>query len=219
MGKAILTQELVNEAAEALTAEGIDPSIVNVKARIGAGSYTTVKKFLDRWKQERDVRNAAAPPTPPELEAKGKEFTRQLWIKASTAAEEGAAAARAAAAAEIAAIRQDLSDARSEIARLEALETEQADRLRQSEARLRKTELQLAEAKTKAGRLDELETAAQALRDELTAARREAKEQALAAATKTGEIEALKAQVQQLLASITPTDAAPGGQKAAGKEH
>ena len=213
MGKAILTQELVNEAAEALAGEGIDPSIVNVKARIGAGSYTTVKKFLDRWKQERETRNAAAPPTPPELEAKGQEFTRQLWIQASTAAEEGTAAARAAADAEIAAVKQDLVDARSEIARLEALEAEQSDRLRQSETRLRKTELQLAEAKTKAARLDELEQTTQALRKELTAARQEAKEQALAAATKTGEIEALKSQVQQLLASIAP----PGDKKARGK--
>ncbi|MFZ0256523.1 MAG: DNA-binding protein [Gammaproteobacteria bacterium] len=217
MGKAILTQELVNEAADALVGEGIDPSIVNVKARIGAGSYTTVKKFLDRWKQEREAKNAAAPPTPPELEATGQEFTRRLWIQASTAAGEVAAAARAAAAAEIAAIRQDLNDARSEIARLEALEAEQAERLRHSEARLRKTELQLAEARTKAGRLDELETATQALKDELVAARQEAKEQALAAATKTGEIEALKTQVQQLLASIRPPDAAPGDRKARGK--
>ena len=203
-----MTQALVSDAAE-----GLDPSIVNVKARIGAGSYTTVKKFLDRWKEERSAKSAAAPPTPPELEATGQEFTRRLWIQASTVAEEGTAAADA----EIAAIRQDLNDARSEIARLEALEAEQAERLRHSEARLRKTELQLAEAKTKAGRLDELETAARTLKDELTAARQEAKEQSLAAATKTGEIEALKTQVQQLLASMRPPDAVPGDKKVRGK--
>jgi chromosome segregation ATPase len=216
MAKAIITQKLVDETAEALLKDGVDPSIINVKARIGAGSYTTVKKYLDQWQEQQNVSNNAAPPTPPEIEAKAKDFTRLLWIRASAISEEKTASARAKANKEIAEMKQDLNDARNEIARLEALESEQSEQLKTTEASLRKTELHLAEAKTKADRLTELEKETKSLRSELTEARKEAKEQSLASATKSGEIEALKAQIQQLLSLRSPES--KGGGKTAEKK-
>lgn len=45
MARQIVTQQAVTEAAEALIVEGAEPSIVAVQARIGGGSYSTVKKL------------------------------------------------------------------------------------------------------------------------------------------------------------------------------
>lgn len=51
MAKLIATQERVFEAAEALLDKGTDPSIMAVQAEIGGGSPTTVKEYLDLWKE------------------------------------------------------------------------------------------------------------------------------------------------------------------------
>jgi hypothetical protein len=69
MARQIVTQHAVNEAAEALILEGSEPSILAVQSRIGGGSYSTVKRFLDVWKQERAEAATAAPDTPPEVQA------------------------------------------------------------------------------------------------------------------------------------------------------
>jgi len=47
MAKPIVTQELVTSIADELHAAGVEPSILMVQERIGAGSYTTVKRYLD----------------------------------------------------------------------------------------------------------------------------------------------------------------------------
>jgi DNA repair exonuclease SbcCD ATPase subunit len=213
VAKAIITRQLVAAAAEAPLSDGAEPSIINVKARIGGGSYTTVKRYLDQWREEHSANASAAPPLPPEIEAKAKDFTRHLWIGANAIAEEQTASARARADAEIAAMRQDLSDARGEIARLEAAEAEQSEQLGAAEARLRETELRLAEANTRAGRLAETENDLKALRNELAGVRHEAKDQARIAATKTGEADALKAELQRLITGFASPDNGRAGTK------
>jgi hypothetical protein len=213
MAKAIITRQLVAAAAEALLSDGTEPSIISVKARIGGGSYTTVKRYLDQWREEQCADASAAPPLPPEIEAKANDFTRLLWIGATAIAAEQTASARARADAEIAAMRQDLSDARGEIARLEAAEAEQSEQLGAAEARLRETELRLAEANTRAGRLAETENDLKALRNELAAVRHEAKDQARLAAMKTGEADALKAELQRLIAGFASPDNGRAGRK------
>jgi DNA repair exonuclease SbcCD ATPase subunit len=208
MAKPLVTQELVFEAANALTAEGDDPTIKTVQARIGGGSYTTVKKFLDLWQQERTTKAQAAPPTPPELEAKGNDFIRQLWIMASAQAEATVTAAKEAAAAEVTAMKEELSEARNEITRLEGIEQDLTSRSQMAEQQLREAELQLAAARTEAGRLRELETANTNLQHELNTTRKDAKTQAMAAAEKTGEINALKTQLQELMQTLRAKPAA-----------
>jgi hypothetical protein len=60
MARQIVTQQAVTEVADALVAEGLDPSIMAVQSRIGGGSYSTVKRYLDVWKQERAAVDAVA---------------------------------------------------------------------------------------------------------------------------------------------------------------
>lgn len=204
MARQIVTQNAVTEAAEALIVEGAEPSIVAVQARIGGGSYSTVKKFLDVWKQQRAEAATAAPDTPAEVQAKGQEFARAVWALASREAQAEAQQAKDEAQAEVAAVRGELAEATNEIARLEAVEAAQAATIDQQEAKLREVELALAEAQTQARRVGELEKSLADLRAELDASRKEATDKAVEAGRLAGESDALRAQVRELMDALKP---------------
>ena len=204
MARQIVTQQAVTEAAEALIVEGAEPSIVAVQARIGGGSYSTVKKFLDVWKQQRAEAATAAPETPAEVQAKGQEFARIVWALASREAQAEAQQAKDEAQAEVAAVRVELAEANNEIARLEGVEASQAETIDQQAAKLREVELALAEAQTQARRVAELEKSLADLRGELDASRKDATDKAVEAGRLAGEGEALRAQVRELMDAIKP---------------
>lgn len=204
MARQIVTQHAVNEAAEALILEGSEPSILAVQSRIGGGSYSTVKRFLDVWKQERAEAATAAPDTPPEVQTKGQEFARVVWALASREAQREAQQAKDEAHAEVVAVRGELAEATTEIARLEGVESEQSVTIEQQHAKLREVELSLAEAQTQARRVAELEKSLAEIRAELDASRKEATDKAVDAGRLAGEAEALRAQVRELMAAIKP---------------
>ena len=204
MARQIVTQQAVTEAAEALIVEGAEPSIVAVQARIGGGSYSTVKKCLDVWKQQRAEAATAAPDTPAEVQAKGQEFARIVWALASREAQAEAQQAKDEAQAEVAAVRVELAEANNEIARLEGVEAAQAETIDQQAAKLREVELALAEAQTQARRVAELEKSLADLRAELDASRKDATDKAVEAGRLAGEGEALRAQVRELMDAIKP---------------
>jgi len=204
MARQIVTQQAVTEAAEALIVEGAEPSIVAVQARIGGGSYSTVKKFLDVWKQERAEAATAAPETPAEVQAKGQEFARIVWALASREAQAEAQQAKDEAQAAVAAVRVELAEATNEIARLEGVEAAQAATIDQQAAKLREVELALAEAQTQARRVAELEKSLADLRAELDASRKDATDKAVEAGRLAGEADALRAQVRELMDAIKP---------------
>ena len=204
MARQIVTQQAVTEAAEALIVEGAEPSIVAVQARIGGGSYSTVKKFMDVWKQERAEAATAAPETPAEVQAKGQEFARIVWALASREAQAEAQQAKDEAQAAVAAVRVELAEATNEIARLEGVEAAQAATIDQQAAKLREVELALAEAQTQARRVAELEKSLADLRAELDASRKDATDKAVEAGRLAGEGEALRAQVRELMDAIKP---------------
>ena len=204
MARQIVTQQAVTEAAEALIVEGAEPSIVAVQARSGGGSYSTVKKCLDVWKQQRAEAATAAPDTPAEVQAKGQEFARIVWALASREAQAEAQQAKDEAQAEVAAVRVELAEANNEIARLEGVEAAQAETIDQQAAKLREVELALAEAQTQARRVAELEKSLADLRAELDASRKDATDKAVEAGRLAGEAEALRAQVRELMDAIKP---------------
>ena len=204
MARQIVTQQAVTDAAEALIVEGAEPSIVAVQARIGGGSYSTVKKCLDVWKQQRAEAATAAPETPAEVQAKGQEIARIVWALASREAQAEAQQAKDEAQAEVAAVRVELAEANNEIARLEGVEASQAETIDQQAAKLREVELALAEAQTQARRVPELEKSLADLRAELDASRKDATDKAVEAGRLAGEGEALRAQVRELMDAIKP---------------
>lgn len=199
MARQIVTQNAVTEAAEALIAEGAEPSIVAVQSRIGGGSYSTVKRFLDVWKQQRAEAATAAPDTPAEVQVRGQEFVRAVWALAAREAQREAQQAKDEAYAEVAAVRGELTEASTEIARLEGVEAEQAAAIEQRQTKLREVELALTEAQTQARRVPELEQTLATVRAELDAARKDASDKAVQVGKLSGELEALRAQAAELM--------------------
>lgn len=60
-----LTQEKVSEIADGLNAKGIKPSPNNVRAELGAGSFSTIKQMLDVWKdKQKEDESIFVPETP-----------------------------------------------------------------------------------------------------------------------------------------------------------
>ena len=204
MAPPIATQKAVTEIANALVAEGLEPSIIAVQSRIGGGSYSTVKRYLDAWKQERAQMHAAATDTPPAIQAKGQEFAHSVWVLACAQAQREAQAVKDEARAEVAAVRADLAGATSEIARLEGIEAAQAAELDAQQSKLRQVELALAQAQAQARRVPELEQSLVQLRTELDAARKEASDKAVEAGRLAGEADALRTQMREWMATISP---------------
>ena len=202
MARQIVTQQAVSEVADALLAEGLDPSIVSVQSRIGGGSYSTVKRYLDAWKQARAEVHAAATDVPPAILSKGQEFAQVVWALASKAAQQEAQIIKDGARAELAAIRADLANANTEIARLESLETTQVATIEAQQAKLREVELSHADALAQARRVPELEQTLFQLRTELQVCRNDATDKAVEAGRLAGEAEALRVQVRELMVAI-----------------
>lgn len=204
MARQIVTQQAVNEAAAALTLEGAEPSILAVQSRIGGGSYSTVKRYLDGWKQQQAQAATAAPDMPTEVQAKGQEFTRAVWALATREAQREVQQTKANSLAEVATVREELTQATSEIARLETVEAAQGATIEAQQTKLREVELALAEAQAQARRVPELEQAIADIRGELGTTRKEATDKAVEAGRLTGEVEALRNQVRELMAAIQP---------------
>lgn len=209
MARAVVTQERVFEVAQALVEQGTTPTILNVQDGIGGGSYTTVKRYLDQWreaapKQRRPVE------LPEAAVAKLMSLGREFWALLDEQAGQQVEAIRAATGEEIAAIQAQLDQAEQAIARLEAERDQAESRAVEQEHALREavqahqaqTE-RAAAAEAKAGELagrvadlkGELKLAhAQhaAEREAVTTARAEAQAAAVEAARLQGQLAALR---------------------------
>jgi chromosome segregation ATPase len=203
MTKPVATQELINETAEVLKSEGAEVSVIAVQRRIGGGSFSTIKRYLDLWRSQHDA-TAAIPELPMEIDTKGREWIRALWALASQLAQRQAQSIRDEAAAAVAKIRLELSEALSEVSRLEQQDSDKAATLVQIQEQLRASELALIEAKTQAQRLPQLESALMESHAALAAAQQQSQEKAVEAGRLSGEVEALRGQIDELLARLTP---------------
>lgn len=119
MAKAVVTQEAVFAEADALVASGEEPSIIAVQARIGGGSYSTVKRLLDAWKVER-ASPAPRVAVPETVLAQSAGFAQQLWAAALAIADQQATQLRGELERELQGTRAQLAEAEQIIARLES---------------------------------------------------------------------------------------------------
>ena len=203
MTRSIVSLQAVTEAANDLVAQGLEPTLVLVQSRIG-GSYTTVKRHLDAWKLARTQANAADTNTPAAILAKGQELARAVWMLADRTAQSDVQLVKEEARAEVAVVRSELAGATQEIARLEAVEADQAATVEAQQVKVRELELSLAQAQALASRVPELERTLAQVQVELDAARRQATDRAVEAGRLAGEAEALRGQVRELMAVIKP---------------
>jgi len=209
MARAVVTQERVFEVAQALVEQGTTPTILNVQDGIGGGSYTTVKRYLDQWreaapKQRRPVE------LPEAAVAKLMSLGREFWALLDEQAGQQVEAIRAATGEEIAAIQAQLDQAEQAIARLEAERDQAESRAIEQEHALREA-LQAHQAQTEraaaaeakagelAGRVADLKGELKlahaqraAEREAVTTARAEAQAAAVEAARLQGQLAALR---------------------------
>ena len=120
------TKEIVFDTASSLLSDGKEPSIVNVQAKIGGGSYTTIKRYLDAWNVQREISAQEGLETPSFVLERSAELGRQLWAMALRDANKQTQSVREAAESKVTAIARDLEVAHSEIRRMEELEESQA---------------------------------------------------------------------------------------------
>lgn len=219
MAKRVATEDAVFAAADALVADGKEPSLKVVQERTG-GSYTTVKRHLEAWEAKRKGEIAAVD-LPADIEARGREFVQVLYAHALRDAKAAVAEPLALAEAARDKAESERADAEAEVARLEGVEQEQAARIDALTQRARELEMstaaQQATIQEKAAAVAHLETqlaeaqSALAARDqELAGLRASAK----AVEGLQGQLDALQRTVQGLTATTgTEASSVKGGKK------
>lgn len=82
MARAIVTEEAVRRVAQELVDAGEEPRTIRVQALIGGGSFSTVRRYLDAWRESRDGAVVANVDVPLDLAASGVEWVRTFWQQA-----------------------------------------------------------------------------------------------------------------------------------------
>jgi hypothetical protein len=209
MAKQFATQELVFKAAADLLAEGVDPSLLLVQAKIGGGSYTTIKRYLDQWAALRASEAQIALDVPESVVKKSMELARSLWATAMQEAQGHTQAAKLAAELKVSEIGKELAFAQSEIGRLEALEEAQAQELERKDQALAQMKLDLSDAKLQLAKAADVASRLAATEHELVAARQQSSTHAVEAGRLGGEAQALAGQVRELTAALVSLKVKP----------
>jgi hypothetical protein len=204
MAKPIVTQDLVTTIAVEMVANGLEPTILTIQERIGGGSYSTVKRYLDQWKAQQKLRPTVV--VPPEITAKATVAVQAIWSAAVAQADQRVQEVEAEAEEQRAALQTQLNQAEQVIQRqereVEELGRQLADAQQQltasqNEAREARIAVQVVEARAadQAQRISELQATA-------TAAAERAAQATTAQARLEGEVAALQKQVDTLLARV-----------------
>lgn len=82
-----ITKEQIFQAADALAADGVSPTLANVRKALGGGSFTTISEAMGEWKGRQQ--SSAAPirePAPEAVSRRIMEVGAELWAVAMEAA-------------------------------------------------------------------------------------------------------------------------------------
>lgn len=141
-----LTQDLVNDAADQLKAQGKKPSPNAVREILGTGSFSTIKQMLDVWleQQERDEK-IPVPDMPDFAHRLLEKLHRELYLQNHKALE-GERQLLEATRHEFETERKEML---GEIASLEAKSSELDKSLAETKASLSATSTKLSEAESR----------------------------------------------------------------------
>src|SRR4051812_43167577 len=90
-----ITRDQVLEAARAIAAGGIEPTYINVRARLGTGSFSTIQKYLRDWRTSDQGEAEVKTTRLPEAFAEAlNRFGSDAWRAASDWAQDEIEAAR-----------------------------------------------------------------------------------------------------------------------------
>ena len=116
MGRPGITSEQVHEAADALVADGVAPTVVGIRTRLGGGSPNNISKWLNQWREARtELERSASPSMPTSVET----AMRGVWVAAWKAAQEQLEGERDAMASARKAIERERAEMLAEINRLD----------------------------------------------------------------------------------------------------
>jgi hypothetical protein len=86
MTRTTVAPEQILEIIRQLDAEGSEPTVTNVRERLGSGSYTTIGTVLYEWRRTRTGdRQSAAPEPPASLRVATNLFWKEAWKAAQAA--------------------------------------------------------------------------------------------------------------------------------------
>ena len=196
----IATDELVSATADALLAEGIQPTLKLLQERTG-GSYTTVNKAFGRWKEQRALDQQLEDP-PTEVAHKGDQLLRVVWAAAKRIAETRVEEIRQAAELSVQSIRSELQHAQEQIGHLEGSLAVLTSRYEDTRLAL---ENEQSRAQAETGRLQHLAAEYNRCANALEQSRADSGQSLIRAATLDGECAALKAQIAELRTLVHPS--------------
>lgn len=185
--KQIATPEAVAAAVEKLTAEGLEPTLERVRAKLGGGSYTTINRALAEVMQARQSGPAKLAEIPADLIEIGQKAVAAIYtaVQRQTMATiesiegdarrqiEAAQAARAEAGLEIERLESELESSADSLEQARLSMQEASSRAERSEAR---GELQQSELKRLASDLLGSQTEVESLRGRLREAEMQARQ-------------------------------------------
>jgi len=148
MAKPLVTETQVFTVADQLQGSGTEPTILTVQERIGGGSYTTVKRYLDAWKQQQTRQPVVE--VPADVTAQGMATIQALWVTAAQLAQEQVAHDRVEAQRQVADAQAALATAEAAITRYEADAEQLGTQLTDQQQQIEALTAQLAEARTDA---------------------------------------------------------------------
>lgn len=109
-----ITLETVSAAAEALAADGQNPTQAAIRKALGGGSYSTIGPLLNQWRENHgEAAELAAVELPEALAAAGTEMLARVWKTAMAEAQAGHEALRKellASQAETTAAREETTE-------------------------------------------------------------------------------------------------------------
>lgn len=126
-------------AAESLAAAGDKITVIAIREKLGRGSFTTIKKFLDRSRETNPDQQAHPSLIPPQLES--------LWLEARKAADEALASERDALNQMASELEQRFEKLQAEAMNAEHNQRAVELRLADKEAELAQTYVQIADLK------------------------------------------------------------------------
>ena len=140
-----ITQDAVNEIADRLVQAGEHPSVAAVRVELGSGSYTTITKYLQVWREQQE--QVAAVELPGVVEAAYRKAAAAAWTEATRLASVEVSNLKNDMAQERIRYAREVQEASAEIVKLEEL----VEALRQDKKKLVG---ELDETRTDLGRIN-----------------------------------------------------------------
>jgi predicted RNase H-like nuclease (RuvC/YqgF family) len=115
-----ISPEQITAAAEALVAEGVEPTSSAVREKLGGGSFSTICATLKTWRADRaEARQIAGTPLPEAVQVQLSILGGNVWAAALAVAEANLAPQREALAKEKAEAEATVADFQAAIEKLE----------------------------------------------------------------------------------------------------